>query len=111
MQKPAVPPPPEVQQAQEEVWNLEVQLAQSQHDLALLKIQHQETDIQNRLLDAQKRNDFNAISRINQQTQKLEAWRFKEETRLSLRKQQIDYWREGQNDAANSVQFQLNNLH
>lgn len=111
--KPAPPPaplPPAVQQAQNEVWSLELQLTEAQHDLVIARITNQESDIQNRLTLAHQKNNQAEISKLDQQIQQLESRRSHEENKLSLKRDWYTAVQAGNMDVARSLQDEINHL-
>jgi gas vesicle protein len=110
VQKPTTPLPPALQQAQNEVWNLEFQLTEAQHDLALARINHQESDIQNRLSQAHQHNNQAQILQLDQEIQQLESRRSREENRLSLKRSWLMAVQASDMDMARSLQDEINHL-
>jgi len=108
--KSAPPLPPAVQQAQNEVWGLEFQLAEAQHDLTVLRINHQEADVQSRMAQAQQHNNAAQISQLSQELQQLQMRQAHEDNKMSLKRSWLSAVQSGDMDLARSPQEEINHL-
>jgi hypothetical protein len=95
--------PPEIQKAQDDVYSLEFQMYQAQHDLAIAKINQNEQDLEN-----QKNTNAAYISQYSQLVSKLELQRSQVETRYNLAQQWYSAVQNGDLDSAKSIQEQMN---
>jgi hypothetical protein len=95
--------PPEIQKAQDDVYSLEFQMYQAQHDLAIAKINQNEQN-----LESQKNANPAYISQYGQLVSKLELQRSQVETRYNLAQQWYSAVQNGDLDSAKSIQEQMN---
>jgi len=95
--------PPEIQKAQEDVYDLEFQMYQAQHDLAIAKINQNEQQLEN-----QKSANPALISQYGDLISKLELRRSQMEERLSLAQQWYNAVQNDDLDTAKSIQQQMN---
>jgi len=95
--------PPEIQKAQEDVYDLEFQMYQAQHDLAIAKINQNEQQ-----LEQQKNANSAYLSQYTNLVSQLELRRSQAEERLSLAQQWYSNVQNGDLDTANSIQQQMN---
>lgn len=95
--------PPEIQKAQQDVYDLEFQMYQAQHDLAIAKINQNEQQ-----LESQKNANPAYITQYSDLVSKLELRRSQAEERLGLAQQWYNAIQNGDLDTANSIQQQMN---
>jgi hypothetical protein len=95
--------PPEIQKAQDDVWNLQFQMYQAQHDLMIAKINEKEQQ-----LDSQKGSNPALITQYSEVISKLEMQRSQAETRYSLAQQWYSSVQNGDLDSAKSLQQEMN---
>jgi hypothetical protein len=95
--------PPEIQKAQEDVYDLEFQMYQAQHDLAIAKINQNEQQ-----LEEQKNANSAYLSQYTTLVSQLELRRSQAEERLGLAQQWYSAVQNGDLDTANSIQQQMN---
>lgn len=95
--------PPEIQKAQEDVYDLEFQMYQAQHDLAIAKINQNEQQ-----LEEQKNANSAYLSQYTNLVSQLELRRSQTEERLGLAQQWYSAVQNGDLDTANSIQQQMN---
>jgi hypothetical protein len=97
--------PPEIQKAQQDVYDLEFQMYQAQHDLAIAKINQNEQQLEN-----QKNANPAYVTQYSDMVSKLELRRSQAEERLGLAQQWYSAVQNGDVDTANSIQQQMNQL-
>lgn len=95
--------PPEIQKAQQDVYDLEFQMYQAQHDLAIAKINQNEQQ-----LESQKNANPAYITQYSDLVSKLELRRSQVEERLGLAQQWYSAVQNGDLNTANSIQQQMN---
>jgi|GEM_PF-2599122 hypothetical protein len=95
--------PPEIQKAQEDVYDLEFQMYQAQHDLTIVKINQNEQQLEN-----QKNANPAYITQYSDLVSKLELRRSQAEERMGLAQQWYSAVQNGDVDTANSIQQQMN---
>jgi hypothetical protein len=96
--------PPEIQQVQNDVWDLQYQLYQAQHDLVIAQIAQKQAGLQ-----AQKNSNPGAYAaQFMELNSKLEEIRTKAEQRYSLAQQWHSAVQSGDLESAQSFQQQMN---
>jgi hypothetical protein len=95
--------PPEIQKAQDDVYDLEFQMYQAQHDLAIAKINQNEQQ-----LEEQKNTNPAYLPQYTSLISQLELRRSQAEERLGLAQQWYSAVQNGDLDTANSIQQQMN---
>ena len=95
--------PPEIQKAQNDVYDLELQMYQAQHDLVIAKITEKEQSMENQNNANPAIAGQNAIT-----TSKLEQQRSQAENRLNLAQQWYSAVQNGDLDSAKSFQQEMN---
>jgi hypothetical protein len=96
--------PPEVQKAQDQVWDLQAQLYQAMHDLAIAQINRKEDELLNR------KNENPALYNgyYMQAHSQLEEQRMKVEYKYSISQQWYTAVQNGDVDTARDLQQQMN---
>ncbi|HXL72005.1 MAG TPA: hypothetical protein VN963_00130 [bacterium] len=95
--------PPEIQKAQEDVYDLEFQMYQAQHDLATAKINQNEQQ-----LESQKNANSAYITQYSDLVSKLELRRSQADERFGMAQRWYNAVQNGDLDTANSIQQQMN---
>jgi hypothetical protein len=96
--------PPEIQQAQNDVWALQFQLYQAQHDLALAQILRKQADMQ-----TQKNSNPGAYAtQFMEMNAKLDEMRTKADMRYNLAQQWYSAVQSGDLDNAKNFQQEMN---
>jgi hypothetical protein len=95
--------PPEIQKAQDDVYGLENQMYQAQHDLAIAQIDEKEQELQ-----YQKSANPAFSAQYTERFSKLEVLRANAENRYSLAQQWYSAVQNGDLDSAKSIQEQMN---
>jgi len=96
---------PEIQKAQDDVYDLQNQMYQAQHDLTIAKIDEKEQELQN-----QKNANPAFTIHFSELFSKLEMQRANAENRLNLAQQWYSAVQNGDMDSARSIQDQMNHL-
>jgi hypothetical protein len=95
--------PPEIQKAQDEVYDLQYQMYQAQHDLTIAKINEKEQQ-----LESQKNPSSPLINQYSEIISKLELQRSQAESRYGLAQQWYNAVQNGDLDSAKSFQQEMN---
>jgi hypothetical protein len=95
--------PPDIQKAQDEVYDLQYQMYQAQHDLTIAKINQREQE-----LEAQKNPSSPLINQYSEIISKLELQRSQAESRYGLAQQWYNAVQNGDLDSAKSFQQEMN---
>jgi hypothetical protein len=95
--------PPEIQKAQDDVYDLENQMYQAQHDLTIAKINEKEQELQN-----QRNVNPAFVGQYTEMVSKLEMQRARAENRWGLAQQWYSAVQNGDLDSAKSIQEQMN---
>jgi len=95
--------PPEIQKAQDDVWSLQYQMYQAQHDLVIARINQKEQE-----LESQKGSNPVFINQYSEQVSKLELQRSQAENRYGLAQQWYNAVQNGDLDSAKSFQQEMN---
>jgi hypothetical protein len=95
--------PPEIQKAQNEVYDLQYQMYQAQHDLMIAKINEKEQQ-----LESQKNPSSPLINQYSEIISKLELQRSQAESRYGLAQQWYNAVQNGDLDSAKSFQQEMN---
>jgi len=95
--------PPEIQKAQDDVWSLQYQMYQAQHDLVVAKINEKEQELEN-----QKGSNPAFINQYSELVSKLELQRSQAENRYGLAQQWYNAVQNGDLDSAKSFQQEMN---
>ncbi len=100
----AAPLPPEIQKAQNEVWDLQYQLYQAQHDLRIAQIAQNESN-----LELQKNGNPGAYAgQYSELMAKLSMEQAKADQRYALAQQWYQAVQDGDMDAAKNIQQEMN---
>jgi hypothetical protein len=101
-------PSPTVQQAQQQVWDFQDQLADAHYHLALLRLNEETNRLQVAL---QKTRTPQKASEIQLKLSETDRKRLMEQRRLQLNHQLVNAERSGDRGTADSIRFQLKDLH